>query len=83
MRTLLIVLVFCTFSAADKRSAIALLYTELDTKDAVANNKMVGYAEFSQENSDSDLEITIVLFQNGDLTNGKHGFHIHNYGKFY
>ena len=64
----------------EARKAIAVLYTELTTDNAIADNKMVGYAEFEQANPTSVLSITVVLFHDPDLNNGKHGFHIHKYG---
>lgn len=84
MWTVAVVLVlsacFSPVVSDEARKAIAVLYTELTTDNAIADNKMVGYAEFEQANPTSVLSITVVLFHDPDLNNGKHGFHIHKYG---
>lgn len=44
---------------------------------AVFQNKLKGYVTFIQESPDSEVKINGKIT---NLTNGKHGFHIHKYG---
>ena len=73
---LMVALVHCSFS---ERKARAVLLKNPDT--TTESRPVWGAVDFTQSNSQSVLKIDIQLTDASGLTDGKHGFHIHELGE--